>query len=116
MFRMPWVSRSIEAGVTACVIVMAVTAWVAFTAAPLEPDTRPGEPRMILVATDGLPLHDAQPGTIPGAAEPEDDQEPLAGIGFPTGRLGAPVTRAARLGRHPAHAPFVAPRSVPLRA
>jgi len=116
MFRVPWVSRTIGAGVTACVIVMAVTAWVAFTASPLEPDTRPGGPRLTLVATDRLPSPDAQPGAIPGAAEPEDDQEPLAGIGIPTGRVGAPATRPARLARHLAHAPFAAPRSVPLRA
>jgi hypothetical protein len=94
---------------------MLVTAIAVLAAPPVDPVTHPGGPPHSLASTPDLPSPDAQPGTIPGAAEPEEDQEPPADAGVPTRRLDAPTRRPAGLARHLVHAPFAAPRAVPLR-
>jgi hypothetical protein len=113
---MHWISRSIVAGFAACGILMAVIAFAGHTAPRAERIAHPGGLRMSLASIPGLPSHDAQPGTIPDAVEPEDDPEPPASDGSLAGALCKPATRPASLAPSLTHASFAAPRSVPLRA
>jgi len=94
---------------------MVVTVIAALTDSSAEPVTNRSGPLHSLVSTPDLPSPDAQPGTIPGAAEPEDDQALPADVGVPARRPYAPAAEPARLARL-IHALFAAPRSVPLRA
>ena len=95
---------------------MAVIAFAVLTAPPAERITHPGGFRMSLASMPGLPSHDAQPGTIPDAVEPEDDPEPPASDGSFAGRLRTPATHPASRAPYLTHPSFAAPRSVPLRA
>jgi hypothetical protein len=109
-------SRSIVAGFATCGIVLVVTAIAVLTAFPADSITQSCDRSDCLVSSPDLPLPDTQPGTIPGAAELEDDPEPLGGVGMAAGRLCAHAPQPVHLARHLIHIPFAAPRSVPLRA
>src|SRR5262245_66073841 len=103
----------------------AITVWLAalatlivvaaMTTLPAARVAHGGSQPLALASAGGLPSHDAPPATTPGLGESEDDPEPLACGWHFAGRSGAPASTTAGPVRLP-HAPFAAPRSLPLRA